>query len=87
MTAIRADYFGTRHYGTIMGSSLAFVMIGTLIGPSFAGAMNDHYGDYIAAFWIIGIVTAVSAIFFLLARKPPLPPRLRALPGSAGEER
>jgi MFS family permease len=87
MTAIRADFFGIRNYATIMGYSLVVVMVGTLIGPSFAGAMSDHFGDYSAAFAIVGAATGVSGIFFLLARKPPLPPRLRALSGSADEER
>ncbi len=77
MMAVRADFFGTRHFGTIMGYSLAVVMVGTLVGPSFAGAMSDTFGDYRAAFLILGTATGISSVFFVFARKPSLPPRVQ----------
>jgi MFS family permease len=73
MMAIRADFYGMRNFGTIMGYSTMIIMIGPLIGPWFGGAMNDQFGTYKEAFAIIGIATGVSSAFFLLARKPPLP--------------
>jgi MFS family permease len=76
MMAIRADYYGMRNFGTIMGYSIVLVMLGPLVGPSFAGAMSDRFGNYTAAFAILGVATGVSAVFFLLARKPPLPRRV-----------
>lgn len=78
MMAIRADFYGMRNFGTIMGYSTVIIMIGPLIGPWFGGAMNDRFGTYTEAFAIIGIATGLSAAFFLLARKPPLPQRTSA---------
>ncbi len=54
-----------------------------MIGPSFAGAMNDRFGDYQAAFLILGVLTGLGSTFFLLARRPPLPERLKGLAGGA----
>ena len=68
---------------TIMGYSLVLVMFGSMIGPSFAGAMNDRFGDYQAAFLILGVLTGLGSTFFLLARRPPLPERLKGLAGGA----
>ena len=64
-----------RHFATIMGYSTVLVMLGPLIGPSFAGAMSDRFGDYTGAFSVLGVATGLSAVFFLLARRPPLPQR------------
>ena len=71
--AIRADFYGMRNFGTIMGYSTAIIMVGPLIGPALAGGLNDYFGGYTEAFALLGIMTAVSTLFFLLARKPPLP--------------
>ena len=87
MMAIRADYYGRRHFATIMGYSLAIVMVGPLIGPSFAGAMNDRFDNYTAAFAILGTLTGLSAVFFLLARRPPLPQRVIRAWARAVEQR
>lgn len=73
MMAIRADFYGMRNFGTIMGYSTAIIMVGPLIGPALAGGLNDYFGGYTEAFALLGIMTAVSTLFFLLARKPPLP--------------
>jgi sugar phosphate permease len=78
MMAIRADYYGMRNFGTIMGYSSVIVMIGPLLGPALAGGLNDHFGSYTEAFLLVGALTGASTIFFLLARKPPLPQRAQA---------
>jgi MFS family permease len=75
MSAIRADYYGIRNFGTIMGYSSVIVMLGPLVGPSLAGALNDRFGDYKFAFALIGAMTGVSSLFFVFSRKPPLPVR------------
>ena len=53
------------------------VMLGPLIGPTFAGAMSDRFGDYSGAFLGVAIMVAMGSVFFFFARKPPLPARLR----------
>lgn len=78
MMAIRADFYGRRYFGQIAGYSNVLVMLGPLIGPSFAGWMSDTYGDYTGAFLAVGIVVGAGSILFLGSRKPPVPARLRA---------
>lgn len=83
MMAIRADFYGMRNFGTIMGYSSVIVMIGPPLGPALAGGLNDHFGSYTEAFLLVGALTGISTVFFLLARKPPLPQRAqtaRAIP-------
>jgi MFS family permease len=79
MMAIRADYFGRRNLGLIAGWSNAITVIGSVIGPVYAGVMFDWQGDYTVAFWTIGLATAFSTVLFLAARKPPPPARYRDL--------
>ena len=78
MMAIRADFYGRRYFGQIAGYSNVLVMLGPLIGPSFAGWMSDTYGDYSGAFLAIGVVVGVGSLLFLASRKPPIPARLKA---------
>ena len=78
MMAIRADFYGRRSFGQIAGYSNVLVMLGPLIGPTFAGRMNDVYGDYTGAFLLISVVVAMGSLLFLGSRRPPVPARLKA---------
>ena len=78
MMSLRADYYGRRHFGQIAGYSNVIVMFGPLIGPTFAGRMDDVFGNYQGAFLLIGIVVGIGSLFFFAARKPPVPERLRS---------
>ena len=78
MMAIRADFYGRRHFGQIIGYSNIMVMLGPLIGPSLAGWMFVRYGDYRGAFLAVAVAVALGALLFLASRKPPLPKRLWA---------
>ena len=53
MGAIRADYFGRRSLGTIMGLSSVIVTLGIMFGPVFAGWMADQRGDYQLGFVVL----------------------------------
>jgi MFS family permease len=75
MMAIRADYFGRRNLGVIAGWSNGLTIMGSVIGPLYAGIMFDKQGDYNFAFFTLGIATVISTLFFIIARKPPLPVR------------
>jgi MFS family permease len=86
MMAIRADYYGMRNFGTIMGVSSVIFMAGGLVGPALAGGLNDHFGGYTEAFTLVGVMTGASTIFFLLARKPPLPYRAQAVSAIGDKE-
>ena len=75
MQALRADYFGTASFGTIMGWSSLVVMAGMSIGPIFAGWMADHTGSYTAGFAVLSAAALFGSVFFMLAKKPMLPER------------
>ena len=79
MTSMRADYFGARHFASIMGASMAVFMIGQLIGPLLVGTMADRLGDYRAAFVVLAALAAASSLAFWFARPPsePAPPGTR----------
>lgn len=86
MMAIRADYYGRRNYGSIMGYSMVIVMLGPVIGPVIGGALSDRFGGYTEAFALIGIATGLGSISFLMARKPPAPNRSTFRSGSEQAE-
>jgi MFS family permease len=75
MQAIRADYFGVKHFGSIMGWSSLIVMLGMAIGPIYAGYMADRTNNYQAGFTTLAIAALFGAIFFLLAKRPHRPDR------------
>jgi MFS family permease len=73
MTAIRAEYFGRRSLGTILGLGTTFAMIGSTVGPVFAGLVVDITGSYRPAFYAIAVLVSMGSVLFLLAAKPKLP--------------
>lgn len=77
MNAIRADYFGTTSYGTIMGTSAPFTTLGAIIGPMIAGTLADATGDYQIGFTILAIAVVAGSLFFVLATPPPAPVRVQ----------
>jgi sugar phosphate permease len=75
MQAIRADYFGRRAIGMIMGISSMVVVVGQVGGPLIAGIMADVTGNYKLGFTILAILAGMGSMFFILARKPKQPSR------------
>jgi len=73
MQAMRADYFGRRNFGTIMGFSSMIIMWGMISGPLIAGVMADRFGNYQYGFTVLAALAALGSIFFFLAKKPPAP--------------
>ena len=70
LMAIRADYFGPRRFGTIMGFSSLVIMLGMIIGPIFAGIMYDQTGSYRLGFLVLAVVAALGSVMFLFVRPP-----------------
>jgi sugar phosphate permease len=70
MQAIRADYFGRRAIGMILGLSSLIIVIGQIGGPLIAGVAADLTGNYRAGFTLIAVLAALGSLFFLLARRP-----------------
>ena len=86
MQAIRADYFGTRSFGTIMGFSSLIIMLGMTTGPIFAGFMADRTGSYTSGFTVLALAALAGSVFFILAPKPAPPERVAAATAAAGAE-
>jgi len=70
MQAIRADYFGRRSIGMILGLSSMIITIGQIGGPMVAGVLADMTGNYRAGFTLLALMAGLGSLFFLLAKKP-----------------
>ncbi len=68
--ALRADYFGPKAFGTILGVSMSIAMIGMSIGPLVAAFTADVYGSYEIGFTVLAAGAAVGAVCFLAAKPP-----------------
>jgi MFS transporter, OFA family, oxalate/formate antiporter len=73
MQAIRADYFGRRSIGMIIGLSSLITVFGQIVGPLLAGVFADWTGNYRLGFTILAVMVGLGSLFFILA-KPPKPP-------------
>ncbi len=73
INALRADYFGRRSFGKVMGFSSTIIGIGTMVGPMFAGITYDLTGDYRLAFATTAIAAGLASLFFVFAPAPPPP--------------
>ena len=70
MVALRADYFGSKFFGTIMGFSSLIVMIGMTFGPIICGILYDYYGNYQLAFTLMASASLLGAVCFWLCESP-----------------
>ena len=82
MQAIRADYFGRRAIGMILGMSSVVVAIGQVAGPLLAGVLADLMGDYRLGFTVLALVSLAGAWAFVAAVQP-VHPALSARESSA----
>ena len=73
MQALRAEYFGGRSFGTIMGFSSLIIMFGMILGPLIAGASYDITGSYRTGFVLLATAATAGAAFFWFAVRPAPP--------------
>jgi sugar phosphate permease len=73
MQAIRADYFGRRSIGMIIGISSLITVFGNIGGPLVAGAFADLTGTYELGFTILASLAALGSLFFWIAKAPRVP--------------
>lgn len=76
MQAIRADYFGRRAIGMILGVSAMVSAFGQSIGPLVAGILGDATGNYELGFTILSGIALIGAVVFWMAKRP-LPPNAK----------
>ena len=69
--AMRAEYFGPRSYGTIMGFSSLVVTGGSIAGPLLAGLSSDATGSYTTGFTGLAILAALGSLFLVFLPDPP----------------
>jgi MFS family permease len=66
--AFRADLFGRKRFASISGFVSLFKMVGSVVGPIFAGYIFDIYGDYRFAFNVFTVLALLSAVTFYFVR-------------------
>jgi sugar phosphate permease len=75
MQAIRADYFGRKSIGMILGLSFLIIMLGQVGGPMIPGMLADATGGYRAGFTLLAVLAGLGSFFFLFAKPPRRPLR------------
>ncbi len=70
--ALRADYFGTRAYGTILGISSMSLSAGMMASPVIVGWAFDQQGTYQWAFLGLAATSILAAIVVATAARPSL---------------
>lgn len=71
IVAMRAEYFGTRSFGTIMGLSSMTVTVGSVVGPVLAGLSYDMTGSYEFGFTALALMAGAGTVFLVLTPAPP----------------
>ncbi len=85
--AIRAEYFGTVSFGTIMGFSSLITMIGMIVGPILAGVLYDISGNYEVGFTVLAVLAGLGSLFFVFATRPQPPARISRAAGQLVQRR
>ncbi len=73
LLALRADYFGARDFGKIMGLSQLVMTSGMMTGPLFAGRMRDLTGGFETGFAILSVVALAGALLIVFSPRPRRP--------------
>jgi MFS family permease len=60
ISAIPAELFAGRHFGTVFGALSVSAALGPSAGPWLTGVMFDHFGSYQQAF-VLGIIVCVCS--------------------------
>ena len=70
MFAIRGEYFGRRYFGTIMGFMDLVQMVGSILGPIFAGWIFDVTSSYRLAFVSFAVAATLATALMLTVKRP-----------------
>lgn len=73
MQAIRADYFGRKSIGMILGLSAMLTAVGQVSGPLLAGIMGDATGNYDLGFTVLALIAGAGTFLFWFAKPPAFP--------------
>ena len=71
--AMRGDYFGRKHFGTILGLSALPMAVGMMVTPVLVGWVYDLQGTYKWSLFAMAGASGVAGITALLAKRPEPP--------------
>jgi len=77
---LQAEYFGRKAYGSIQGSLMAIMVLGSMSGPVLTGMVYDAYKTYDSAWLVMAVLTFLSIPLALTMRRPKMPAGI--LPGT-----
>lgn len=72
--AFQAEYFGLRSFGAIQGLVFTVSMLGSLVGPVFAGWLYDQTDSYRLAFVLLSLGAFLAVPLILSAGEPQVRP-------------
>ena len=72
-SALQADLFGARNFGTIQGGLRLLSTAGGVAGPIMAGGIADAQDSYRLFYYICVGALAATAVFVMLLRQPRVP--------------
>ncbi|EGA90700.1 major facilitator superfamily protein [Planococcus donghaensis MPA1U2] len=70
LSVIWPNYFGRQYLGSITGISMAFMVVGSALGPLPFGLFYDFFGGYKEVLWVIMIFPLLGIVAALLANPP-----------------
>lgn len=79
--AMRGDYFGRKHFGTILGMSAFPMAMGMTFSPVVVGWIFDRQQTYETVLFVLAGAAVLASVTVLLATKPE-PPQSRQRTGS-----
>ena len=84
--AMRGEYFGTRHFGTILGMSSFPMSIGMMVAPFIVGRVHDIQHTYQWSLIVLACSCGLAALTILFATRPVPPAQRRRLATLASRE-
>ena len=67
--AMLAEYFGRKHFATINGFGLTIAVIGSALGPAFAGFSFDATDSYDLAFYGLALAALLAETAMLMTKR------------------
>ncbi|MGA0275568.1 MAG: MFS transporter [Dehalococcoidia bacterium] len=71
--AMRGEFFGRKHFGTILGMSAFPMAMGMMATPWIVGRVFDSSGTYVGSLYVLAAACLVAALTIMLATKPATP--------------
>lgn len=73
LAMLAANYFGRKHFGTVLGAFHMFFLGGEAFGPVVAGFVYDQTGSYWQILTVFAVLCLVSIPLMVIIRRPNVP--------------